>query len=147
MLCLAKLAQASPQSVLHHRASCGKLQQGENGSLRKRQTSPACNITLYILESCSPYLLPILAGASPPLDPMVPGLFLCGHSSTLVAATWQELLHGKVFHCAGTECGTCKQYWVSSETNQISSSPKRYLGDTEEILYSKVLSNEIIERH
>lgn len=141
MLCLAKLAQASPRSVLHHRASCRKLWRGENDSLRKGQTSPACNITLYILESCSPYLLPILAGASPPLDPVVPRLFLYGHSSTLVAATWQELLHGKVFLCAGTECGTCKQYWVSSETNQISSCPKRYLGDTEEILYSKVLSN------
>lgn len=41
----------------------------EDGSLRKSQTSPASNITLYLLERCSPHLPHVLAGAAPPQLP------------------------------------------------------------------------------
>lgn len=89
---------------------------GDNGSFRKGQTCPACSVTVHPGELLSTFSSHP-CWSLPSLAPMVPGLHLPCQSLALVTATWQELLHGKVFHCAGAECGTCKQYRPSSETS------------------------------
>lgn len=102
-------------------------------------------VSLYILESCSPHFLPILAGACPPWLPWFLGC-------TCLVSPWHWLQQlGKNFCMEKCFIVRVLNVVPASSTGllqrqviQTSSSPKRYLGDTEEILYSKPLSNEII---